>query len=702
MSKQKEVKKYIESSMLFVKLASNKPPIFLEKVNKDWVYFGKDNNYPNYLLSLFNQSAKHNAIVTQKMFYIAGAGYENNKGATIVNTDDETLDDVTKKAILDYEIFGGFALEVIWNKAKSGIEIRHIDFSNVRSDKENEEFYYTKNWQKTDASGYVSNVMNPEDNEDWEVYTPFDEMARKGKQLFYFKSYRPGLDVYPLPEYLGSIAYIELDYQISNYWYNAVKYGFAPSHVLNFYNGVPTHEDQAKLEKEIQKKFTGTDNAGRFILNFSDNKETGGSDIQNISPADLDKQFNILNETVQQEIFSGHRITSPMLFGIQTPGKLGGRTELIEANELFQNIYVNPKQAIIEKAMGLLMRFKGVKEPLKLKKIEPIGIDLLDNTNGWQILTDEEKRQAIGKNPLPKISTATGSEIVNALNTLSPQVATKILSAMTQNEVRAIARLSPMAGGDVVPLPDTGAPTVNTTPPAVLPTPVIPAAPKAKMDTIKMINLFQQLGKKSTGKRLASRFVDEVKFEGLADNEKEYMASVNDQSLKPFLLSILDLLDKDNLMSAEDMAKVLKTDVSKVKNGINTLKERDLLTQENTKSGDTTVTSLSPAQDARKILGETPAPTEQIYVKYSYDWRADVPEDRRDTKEHPSRDFCKQLKAMSDSGVMWSREDIENISNEFGTSVWEDRGGWFTLPGTDIHRPSCRHVWRQVVLHEKV
>jgi len=282
-------------------------------------------------------------------------------------------------------------------------EIRHINYSHVRSNENNSKFFFTKDWTR---KYYDENdnetclpLYNVKDNKDFTTWDAFDAQNKTGRQLYYYKSYRPNLDTYPLPDYIGAIPFIEIDFEIANYWYNAVKNGFTASHIITFYGDPGTQEEQKNLEERITKKFTGTDKAGKIILNFSQNKERGGSEIANIAPLDLDKQFQILNETVQQEIFSGHRITSPMLFGIKSPGQLGGRTELIESHELFQNVFVTPKQKKFENVFTRLLHNFGMNEKVELQKIAPIGLDIINSSNAWSLLTTPEKRKAMGLQP---------------------------------------------------------------------------------------------------------------------------------------------------------------------------------------------------------------------------------------------------------------------------------------------------------------
>ena len=126
--KKKEEKK--GDNVLVIKLSEHKTPIFREVSSKPFIYFGKNNDYPDYLMKLYSRSAKHNAIVNQKAFYIFGQGSE--EGKVIVNDEKETLDDVMRKAIIDFELFGGYALEAVWALGGKTVQLRHVNFSHIR------------------------------------------------------------------------------------------------------------------------------------------------------------------------------------------------------------------------------------------------------------------------------------------------------------------------------------------------------------------------------------------------------------------------------------------------------------------------------------------------------------------------------------------------------------------------------------------
>lgn len=384
-----------ENNISVIKFEENsKVPTFKEVKGKDWVSYGEKNDYPDYLLTLFNRSAKHNAIVTGKVHYIVGNGFVVQKdGYTIEQVanienfikelnDTDSIDELLYKVSSDLEIFAGFALQVIPNKTKTGIsEIYHIDFSKIRIDKSKSQLYYCNDWAnyRRADSGFVE-------------LKPFDPNTFDG--VYYYTQYRPGIQNYPLPEYIGAIPYIEMDYEISNFHLKNIKNGFSAGTMLSFNNGEPSDEARGVIEKRIKDKYTGSDKAGQLMITFSDGKDSAPTVVP-LTPNNFDKLFDTLNQTVQQEIFTGHKVTSPMLFGVKTEGQLGGRDEYREAFELFQNGYVNAKQKMIENEFNYLFDLMGLGKPLKIQQTEPINFQVSEQTM-QQVLTKDEIREKLG------------------------------------------------------------------------------------------------------------------------------------------------------------------------------------------------------------------------------------------------------------------------------------------------------------------
>jgi len=364
-------------------------PKFKENKTKGFITFGENNKYPFELIDLFNKSPKHSAIVTQKAAYLSGDKTEIIGANTedIARAQDylnsinayEDFESLKTKIAQDCELFNGFALEIIWNKAKTSIaEIYHLPFQNVRKGLEMD-FVYSENWDS----------HRPE----LTYYPKWNPITRENKQLYYFKFYRAGQDMYPLPDYVGALKYIEIDTEIANFHLNSIKSGFSAQTLIQLFKGIPTPEEARKTAKRFKDNFQGTDNAGSVIIQYNEPNENP-SVINNLAPSDFDKLFVELNRQVQEEIFVGHKVTSPMLFGVKTEGQLGGRNELVEAFETFQSSYVEPRQKQIDSCLSHIFKYIS---PVKLetKNNPPIGLDYVYLFEKG-IISKEEARQELG------------------------------------------------------------------------------------------------------------------------------------------------------------------------------------------------------------------------------------------------------------------------------------------------------------------
>ena len=348
-----------------------------------WVSFGDDNLYPQFLISLSNRSSLHASILKQKAMLIGGNGFSKlglspealSFLKNVYNQDD--LDQIVFKIAMDMELYGGFYLNVIWSKDKSRIaEINYVDPSKVRiaiSDKPNkypqqENYWYCDDWNNSYRHQPV-------------LYQGFSTSNKKeSSQILYVKEYRPGTEYYARPEYEAGVRWIELEWEISNFHLNNVKNGFHPSMLINFPIGQPSNEESFEIVRRLRNQYAGSDMAGNVMVTFSDSKDTAAT-FEPINLNASDERFIMLNEQVREGILKAHRVTNPGLFGIETPGKLGSRNELLESLEIFTQQYVIPKQRIIEKTFNWLRKINGISDELKLNVYKPQFSKINTNIN---------------------------------------------------------------------------------------------------------------------------------------------------------------------------------------------------------------------------------------------------------------------------------------------------------------------------------
>jgi hypothetical protein len=645
-----------KNNIITLKFSNDKVPQFVEQKQKDWVKYGEENNYPQYLVLLFNRSAKHNAIITSKQLYIAGKGWIFDQSAMqgeevislqafIDNPNQyETLNELSKKTILDCELFGGCYLKVVGTKGKKGVQIFHVDYCDIRSNEDNTEFYHSTEW--LDISG------NENSNPEFKNYSAYDPNKSQTESIYYYKSYRPNLKTYTLPEYIGAVPAIITDAEIANFHRAEIQNSFKGSKMVTFVNGVPADDEMKKTERMLKSKFTSTDGSGSIVIDFADDKDRAAI-IQDLDSGNFQDKYNALNDTIQQEIFVGHKITSPMIFGVRVQGQLGGRAEMIDAFNLFTNTYVAPKQEVQEQIFNI---FAPVKGKLKIKQLEPIMPSFSEATLS-QILTKDELREVIGRKPLDVNVQSTDAD---ALSTLSPLVATKVLNQLTPNEVRKIIGKEPLQGGDkIVPSADVTSPSGFS-------------FSKQTKDLIDY-ETFSKYGEPT------ENFVI-VKTKKIMFGKQDFISKLEQ--------GVLDIIKKTPDINIEDLTKVLKVDKTKITDALETLIADGLIDKNlviTTKGENKNVPSFS-----------------DLFIRYKYTLRSDAP---ALVSGGESRDFCA---AMMANPRYFSREDIENIGRDLGQvydipnyDAFRRRGGWYHDPNQDVNLPYCRHIWVQELIKRK-
>jgi hypothetical protein len=684
----------------------HKVPVMLENKAGKYITYGAFNEYPYYLLDNYRRSSKHNAIVNGKVNYIVGGGWQPGEKMTVEQqaryakffdglSEHDDLNDITEKLVLDLELFNGFAVAVTWNKMGTIAKMEHIPFEKIRVDKD-ERMFQVADWYD-DAMIQLYPKIG-----DVEKIPAFDADNRIGKQLFYYRVYAAGVKSYPLPEYMGGLAWIEADVQVANFHNNNLRNNFWGGYLINFNNGIPTPEEQGDIERQIKRKFSGTDNAGRFVVTFNDDVSKAPT-LEPLTPSDMDKQFEILNKAIQSEIFISHRVVNPMLFGVKTEGQLGGRQELVEAYELFKATYVNDRVRKVERMINYLGSFNGV-EGMELIPVEPIT-ERLSEQALLTIMTPEELREkaglpalekqpadVVGPNPQPDEQPQTpammGNDNIKKLSGREYQNLMRIVRHYAQEKITLeMARTMLSAGFGLTPE------EVNTL--LGVQEQAFSEPQWGEEDTedygwgdeeFKVLEVVaSKFGSSSDDyvvmhskpMRFDTDLDDQVRqaFAELGEEEKEL-----DKKIEAYR-------KKNRDASVEEMAKEFGVSKAKVAKRVAYLITKD-------RYPIARAVDQIASENLPKNIKEVAEPV--LEVRYKYAWAAGFSNKDKRT----SREFCKVMLDLADQGKVYTRDDINGISNIMGYSVWNRRGGWYHT-ASGVNRPQCRHIWEQQLVIRK-
>jgi len=374
------------SKVHVVNLSSYTTPNISEVQGKDWVQYGDDNNYFQYLIDRYNGSPTNNALINGVVDFIYGKGLDATdsarKPSEYAAMKGLFSKDCVKQLVADYKMMGQCAIQVIYSQDHNSIvEIAHIPIETLRAEKCDEDgdikgYYYAKDW-----SAVASRKETP-------VRIPAFGTSKEGLEVLYIKPYRAGFYYYSPVDYQGGLPYADLEEEIANFHINNIQNGLNPSMLINFNNGVPSEEERRAIEMQIANKFSGTSNAGKFILAFNDNAESKAT-LETVQLSDAHNQYQFLSNEAMQKLMVAHRITSPMLMGIKDSSGLGNNAEELKtASILFENIVIKPMQETLLDGFEKILIYNDINLNLYFKTLQP-----LEFSNDIETPMDAETRE---------------------------------------------------------------------------------------------------------------------------------------------------------------------------------------------------------------------------------------------------------------------------------------------------------------------
>ena len=379
-----------------VKLSHYNIPHLVEDTRNDWVNFGNDNLYPNYLLDLFLGSAINGALIKSIGAMIYGEGLAATNVDESIDTKESYLrltellhnsdDDVLKDLAMDLKLFGGCYVNVIWSRDRSKIaKIHHIPAQYIRSGKmidgEIKHYYYSADWSKAKKGQFKPRA-----------YAAFNTEDRtQASQILMIRDKNPALFYGFAPDYVAATDWIQMELEIAQFHLSNITSGMTPSMHVSFKNGVPTEEERRTIERQINSKFSGSNNAGKILLSFSEGGDSAPS-IEPIQMNDAQSAWEGIQKSAVTNILAGHRVVSPILFGIRTEGGgLGNNAdELRDAYSLFNNTVVIPFQHTLLKGLNKIFKVNDINLDLYFKSLKPADFIDLEVTK-TQSEEDQEK-----------------------------------------------------------------------------------------------------------------------------------------------------------------------------------------------------------------------------------------------------------------------------------------------------------------------
>ncbi len=357
------------SNVRLLQLNNYVKPEIKESQSESWVLNGDKNSYFKYVIDRYNGSATNAAIINSFVERIYG------KGLTALNASKKPEEYVKllemfpkrelKRVIADLKLQCNSAFEVIYSKAgKEVVKCYHIPVETLGANKVNDDGDIEGYWYCQDWSNTYKNKP---------VFIPAFGMGKGAKkEIFYIRPYRAGQYYFSTPDYQAALQYAKLEEEISNFSINHIQNGLSLGQIVNFNNGEPPEEVKDDIERKVAASLTGS-SGKRFIISFNENAETATT-IENIDKADASAEWHFWVDEARQQIITGHRVVSPMLFGIKDATGLGNNANEMEvANSLMEQTVIRPFQEMILDAIDEVLQVNNIHLDLAFKPLQEMA-----------------------------------------------------------------------------------------------------------------------------------------------------------------------------------------------------------------------------------------------------------------------------------------------------------------------------------------
>ena len=407
-----------KNNLKVVNLSGYQSPEVVEVHNKEWVLYlcGDDNkDYFESLIEKYLGSPTNARCINGISDMIYGRGLE----ATDSREKPEMYAKMKlllkpremRRLVNDYKLLGQGALQLIYNKNKTAIvKVLHFPMETLRAEKATDgrikAYYYHPKWSEMKRNEKPKRI-------------PTFGNGSKSEQieLFVIKPYKSGFYYYSPTDYNGCLQYCELEEEVANYHINNIQQGLQPSLMVNFNNGIPNEETQELIERRIYEKFSGSTNAGKFILTFNESSEDQAT-IDPIHLPDAHAQYQFLADESREKIMLGHGIVSPILLGIKDNTGFGNNAEeLRTASILMDNIVIRPFQQALIDGLNEILVFNNIQLNLYFVTLQPIEFTELDNIS-TKVKREEETGEKLSSDVLKDFTDEEGEDMLSQLEEL--------------------------------------------------------------------------------------------------------------------------------------------------------------------------------------------------------------------------------------------------------------------------------------------
>jgi hypothetical protein len=382
------------------------------------IYFGAENLYPSLINQMYYTSGLHSSIVNFQVKATIGGGFSieglENDGKAKVDAEvwkrKNKVNKMLRQLARDKKLHDRVHVLLTFSDSMKFLKMERVEPASIRYRMDGN-YEYSTDWSTS------------RDRRTIEAYHP----AKKCKEMLYtYGEVGAGQDVYPIPSYSAAMNWIFLDGEQSFFHKSNIQNSIFPSMVIRRPKRFSNKQEIENFTDGLTAN-QGAENSGKVWVLTGDGFENT-PEVTPVNANNNDKLFDTTAKELKDNICFAHGI-NPSIMGIKVAGSLGNAQELEMSYSIWEKNMVYPEREELEEIFNSLMQIAGVVGTFQINGFKIIGDEIVDSEEGQINKTGE------------------------LLNAMSPLLANKVLENLTVNEIRAIAGLSKVDGGDEIALP---------------------------------------------------------------------------------------------------------------------------------------------------------------------------------------------------------------------------------------------------------
>lgn len=382
----------------------------VQKNNFDYIYYGTDNLYPQYLMSLYNSVSVHASMLSVFRNFMLGDGIliegNENQVNEYFNFIGGGLQKVIAEMCTSLTFFDELNINVIPSRGGGIGKIAVFDNTTIRANKiidpakGVESYWYSLDWNIATGRRHFTTqnmLFKPIEIEAFDINKPLRNKDGYCWNLKYWK--KPTQIYYTTPRYASAINDLEKSARLSNLIKNNLAHGMSGQTHIHVYQDLSDTDKREKVLSGLKTKFTGDNSDNKIFLTWSTSVD-GKVEVNQIPTNDSHQTLDFIYRNVNENLITANQVPPYLANITMKTGFTDVGVAIRESLEYFQNVIILPYQRLIEYVLNTLLSLNGIQAKISIVESTPFTFLAGDEMLRHSLTINEYREKILQADPL--------------------------------------------------------------------------------------------------------------------------------------------------------------------------------------------------------------------------------------------------------------------------------------------------------------